>query len=47
MDAKIAVYDTRSYDKNALLKSNENFGFEFDFFDFKLSEKTVFFGKGL
>ena len=46
MDAKIAVYDTRSYDKNALLKSNENFGFEFDFFDFKLTEKTVFSARG-
>lgn len=46
MKAKIAVYDTRSYDKSALLKSNEKFGFEFDFFEFKLTEKTVFSAKG-
>lgn len=43
---KIAFYDTRSYDKEAFLKENENYGFEIDFFDFKLNEKTAFTSKG-
>lgn len=43
---KIAFYDTRSYDKEAFLRENENYGFEIDFFDFKLNEKTAFTSKG-
>lgn len=44
--AKIAFYDTRSYDKEAFSKENEKFGFEIDFFDFKLNEKTALTSKG-
>lgn len=43
---KIAFYDTRSYDKESFLKSNEKFGYEIDFFDFKLNEKTAIASKG-
>lgn len=43
---KIAFYDTRSYDKEAFTKENEKYGFEIDFFDFKLSEKTALTSKG-
>ncbi|MCQ2591310.1 MAG: 2-hydroxyacid dehydrogenase [Treponema sp.] len=44
--AKIAFYDTRSYDKEAFTSKNEGFGFEIDYFDFKLNEKTAFSSKG-
>lgn len=43
---RIAFYDTRSYDKEAFTKENEKFGFEIDFFDFKLNEKTALSSKG-
>ena len=43
---KIAFYDTRSYDKESFLKENERTGFEIDFFDFKLNEKTALTAKG-
>lgn len=43
---KIAFYDTRSYDKEAFVKENEKYGFEIDFFDFKLNEKTALTSKG-
>lgn len=43
---KIAFYDTRSYDKEAFEKENKNFGFEIDYFDFKLNEKTALSSKG-
>lgn len=43
---KIAFYDTRSYDKDSFLKENERTGFEIDFFDFKLTEKTAMTAKG-
>lgn len=43
---RIAFYDTRSYDKEAFVKENEKYGFEIDFFDFKLNEKTALTSKG-
>lgn len=43
---KIAFYDTRSYDKEAFVKENEKYGFEIEFFDFKLTEKTALTSKG-
>lgn len=43
---KIAFYDTRSYDKDAFVKQNENFGYEIDYFDFKLNEKTALTAHG-
>lgn len=44
--SKIAFFDTRSYDKDAFTKENEKFGYEIDFFDFKLNEKTALTAKG-
>lgn len=44
--SKIVFFDTRSYDKEAFTKENEKFGYEIDFFDFKLNEKTAFTAKG-
>ena len=44
--SKIAFFDTRSYDKEAFSKENEKFGYEIDFFDFKLNEKTALTAKG-
>ena len=44
--SKIAFFDTRSYDKEAFTKENEKFGYEIDFFDFKLNEKTALTAKG-
>lgn len=43
---RIAFYDTRAYDKEAFTKENEKFGFEIDYFDFKLNEKTALTSKG-
>lgn len=43
---KIAFYDSRSYDKEAFLKENENFNYEIEFFDFKLNEKTALTAQG-
>ena len=43
---RIAFYDTRSYDKEAFVKENEKYGFEIEFFDFKLTEKTALTSKG-
>lgn len=42
---KIAFYDTRSYDRDSFSKENEKFGFEIDYFDFKLNEKTALTAK--
>lgn len=44
--AKIAFYDTHSYDKESFSSENEKYGFKIDFFDFKLNEKTVVASKG-
>ena len=44
--SKIAFFDMRSYDKEAFTKENEKFGYEIDFFDFKLNEKTALTAKG-
>lgn len=38
---KIAVYSTRQYERKYLQQVNENYGFEFEFFDFLLSEATA------
>ncbi len=43
---KIAFYDTHSYDREAFTKENESFGFEIEFFDFKLNEKTALTSSG-
>lgn len=43
---KIAFYDTHSYDKEAFTLENQNYNYEIDFFDFKLSEKTAATAKG-
>lgn len=43
---KIAFYDTRTYDKDSFSKENEKFGFEIEYFDFKLNEKTALTSKG-
>ena len=43
---RIAFYDTRSYDKEAFVNANEKYGFEIEFFDFKLTEKTALTSKG-
>ena len=37
---KLAVYSTKQYDKKYLQQVNESFGFELEFFDFLLTEKT-------
>lgn len=46
MDTKIAFYDTRSYDKESFTKENEKFGFEIEYFEFRINEKTAFTAKG-
>lgn len=38
---KIAVYSTKQYDKKYLQDVNDAFGFELEFFDFLLTEKTA------
>lgn len=38
---KLAVYSTKQYDKKYLQHVNESFGFELEFFDFLLTEKTA------
>ncbi len=38
---KLAVYSTKQYDKKYLQHVNEAYGFELEFFDFLLSEKTA------
>ena len=38
---KIAVYSTKQYDKKYLQNVNETYGFELEFFDFLLTEKTA------
>lgn len=43
---KIAFYDTHAYDKDSFSKENESFGFEIEYFDFKLTEKTALTAKG-
>ena len=43
---RIAFFDTRSYDKNSFEKSNESFGYEIDFRDYKLNENTALTAKG-
>lgn len=44
--ARIAFYDTRSYDKNSFEKENENRNFDIEYYEFRLSEKTAFTAKG-
>ena len=41
----IAFYDTKPYDKESFLLMNKNFGFNIEFFDFHLNEKTAFSSK--
>lgn len=43
---KVAVYSTKNYDRKHLEISNQKFGFELEFFDFLLSEKTVKMAEG-
>ena len=38
---KIAVYSTKQYDKKYLQHVNDAYGFELEFFDFLLTEKTA------
>lgn len=38
---KLAVYSTKQYDKKFLEQVNQKYGFDFEFFDFLLSEKTA------
>lgn len=38
---KLAVYSTKQYDKKYLQHVNEEFGFELEFFDFPLTERTA------
>ncbi|MTD26010.1 2-hydroxyacid dehydrogenase [Erwinia sorbitola] len=38
---KLAVYSTKQYDRKYLTLVNEEFGFELEFFDFLLSERTA------
>ncbi len=38
---KLAIYSTKQYDKKYLQQVNEAFGFELEFFDFLLTEKTA------
>ena len=38
---KLAVYSTKQYDKKYLQHVNEGYGFELEFFDFLLNEKTA------
>lgn len=38
---KLAIYSTKQYDKKYLQQVNEEFGFELEFFDFLLTEKTA------
>ena len=38
---KIAVYSTKQYDRNYLDVINEQFGFDLEYFDFKLNSSTV------
>lgn len=38
---KLAVYSTKQYDKKYLQHVNEEFGFDLDFFDFLLTERTA------
>lgn len=43
---KVAVYSTKNYDRKHLEIANQKFGFELEFFDFLLSEKTVKMAEG-
>lgn len=38
---KLAVYSTKQYDRKYLEQVNQNYGFELEFFDFLLSERTA------
>ena len=38
---KLAVYSTKQYDKKYLQHVNETYGFDLEFFDFLLTEKTA------
>lgn len=38
---KLAVYSTKQYDRKYLEQVNHNYGFELEFFDFLLSERTA------
>ncbi len=43
---KVAVYSTKNYDRKHLEIANQKFGFELEFFDFLLSEKTAKMAEG-
>ena len=43
---KIAVYSTKNYDRKYLELANRQYGFELEFFDFMLSERTVKMAEG-
>lgn len=43
---RIAFYDTHSYDRKSFDSMNQKYGFEIDYFDFKLNEKTCLTSKG-
>ena len=38
---KLAVYSTKQYDKKYLDHVNERFGFDIEYFDFLLTERTA------
>jgi len=40
-DVKVAVFDTKPYDKEFLLNQNSDFGFQLTFFPYHLTESTV------
>ena len=43
---KIAFFDTHSYDKNSFEEANKSFGFEIEFFEYKLNENTAMTASG-
>lgn len=43
---KVAVYDTHAYDKESFTKENENYKYQVDFYDFRLTENTVLTAQG-
>lgn len=43
---KVAVFSTKSYDKEHFVKANQNFGFTLEFFDVRLEAKTTRLAEG-
>ncbi|MBE2404401.1 2-hydroxyacid dehydrogenase, partial [Klebsiella pneumoniae] len=43
---KIAIYGTKSYDREHFTRANRHFGFELEFFDFMLDAKTAKMAEG-